>query len=133
MAKLMGATEESTSGVTDHRRIHATSVERNGKPIARSKSMTRAFKEKAGYMKRGRSQRKNSENHFLIHEGWSERHQGVCLVTRHTARFIVGKCPVWYRGKADDFSLHTDDVGHAVSDSPIKGSLFSGTRRAPDV
>ena len=25
MAKLMGTTEESTSGVTDHRRIHATS------------------------------------------------------------------------------------------------------------
>ena len=55
MAKLMGTTEESTSGVTDHRRIHATSVERNapisslGKPIARSKSMTRAFKENSGY------------------------------------------------------------------------------------
>ena len=152
MAKLMGTTEESTSGVTDHRRIHATSVERNapisslGKPIARSKSMTRAFKERAGYrrevdeldpeqcVERQRpSQRKNSENHLLIHEGWSERHQGVCLVTRYTARFSVGKCPLWYRGKADDLSLHSDDDGHAISDSPIKGSLNSGTSRTPDV
>ena len=57
----------------------------------------------------------------------------MCLVTRYTARFSVGKCLVWYRGKADDFSLHSDDVGHAISDSPIKGSLNSGTRRTPDV
>ena len=40
------------------------------------------------------SQRENSENHLLIHEGWSERHQGVCLGTRYTARFSVGKCPL---------------------------------------
>ena len=115
MAKLMGAIEESTSGVTDHRRIHATSVERNapisslGKLIARNKSMTRAFKEKAGYMKRGRRARSPKQcrqttsestrqlgepNHLLILEGWSERHQGVCLVTRYTPRFSVGKCLV---------------------------------------
>ena len=114
--------------------------------FARSKSLTRTFKEKSGYMKESigstpkqcvdrqrPSQRSNSENHLLIHEGWSERQQGVCLVTRNTARFSVGKCPVWYRGKADDFLLHSDDVGHAISDSPIKGSLNSGTRRTLDV
>ena len=77
MAKLMGTTEESTSGVTDHRRIHPTSVERNApisslsKPIARSKSTTRAFKEKAGYMKRGlcaRSRNSVSKDNVRVNE-----------------------------------------------------------------
>ena len=79
----------------------------------------------------------------------------MCPVTRYTARFSVGKCalkcnlvevakkldntvlgccPDWYRGKADDLSLHSvDDDGHVISDSPIKGSLNSGTSRTPDV
>ena len=112
--------------------------------FARSKSTTR---EKAGYRREvdeldpetvcrktaSESTKELGEPRFLSMKGWRERHQGVCLVTRYTARFSVGKCPVWYRGKADDFSLHSDDVGHAISDSPIKGSLNSGTRRTPDV
>ena len=80
------------------------------------------------------SQRSNSEKNLLNHEGWSERHQGVCPVTRYTARFSVGKCPVWYRGKADDLSLHSvDDDGHVIPTVPPKGSLNSGTSRTPDV
>ena len=69
-------------------------------------------------------------------------------MSRNTARFSVGKCPLnaaWLKlgrnltrqcwllsglvqRKTDDLSLHSvEDDGHVISDSPIKGSLNSGT------
>ena len=52
LAKLMGATEEPTSGVTDDRRHAISRGEQSslGKLNAGCKLMTRAFKLKAGYM-----------------------------------------------------------------------------------
>ena len=41
-------------------------------------------------------------------------------MTRYTARFSVGMCPIWYRGKAYDLSLHSvEDVGHVISNPDV--------------
>ena len=86
---------------------------------------------------------RGSGSHFLSRQAACRKQ-----VTRYTAGLSVGKCQlkctetrqhgvgclIWYRGTADDLSLHSvNDDGHVISDSPIKGSLNSGTSRTPDV
>ena len=97
MAKLMGTTEESTSGVTDHRRIHATSRGEQYSDLffwqaECQKQVEDESLQGEGWIHEGvdeldlptvcQQTASESENHLLIHEGWSDRHQGVCPTLR---------------------------------------------------